>query len=425
VTSVPTPATGQNVRRHSFAALRHSGYRVYFIGNALAMMADSIEHVISYWVMFQKFHSPALGGFAVISHWVPFLLFGVWSGALADRFDPRRIIQLGMILFMGCSIAWAVLFVTDSLGMWQAMAILTVHGFAALLWGPASQVMIHDIVGTEYLASAIRLNATSRYLGLLAGPAIGGALLLAFGPALGLLINVTIYLPLTLWLVSAPYGPRFRTVPIISARIRGLSDLLATVATVAKIRVIAAMTLLTGAAALMVGNAYQAQMPEFARDLGHGDPGMLYGLLLGADATGAFIAGMVLEGSGWLQPRARTAFILAMGWCVAIGGFAAAPTYPFALVFLCAAGFLELSFNSMAQTLVQLNAPAPVRGRVIGLFGMAGIGLRSFSGATVGIGGSFIGVHLSLGISAVVLMTMIAGLALSLRTSGVPAPAGD
>ena len=39
------------------------------------MMADNIEHVISYWVMFQKFHSPALGGFAVICHWVPFLLF--------------------------------------------------------------------------------------------------------------------------------------------------------------------------------------------------------------------------------------------------------------------------------------------------------------------------------------------------------------
>ena len=52
------------------------------------MLADNIEHVISYWVMFQKFHSPALGGFAVISHWAPYLLFSVYSGALADRFDP-------------------------------------------------------------------------------------------------------------------------------------------------------------------------------------------------------------------------------------------------------------------------------------------------------------------------------------------------
>jgi MFS family permease len=412
-------------RRHSFAALHHRGYRAYFIGTALAMMADSIEHVISYWVMFQKFHSPALGGFAVISHWVPYLLFGVWSGALADRFDPRRIIQLAMILFMGCSLAWATLFVTGSLTIWWAVSILIVHGIAALLWGPASQVLIHDIVGTEHLASAIRLNATSRYLGLLAGPAVGGAILLAFGPAHGLLINVAIYSPLALWLMRAPYGPRYRTVPIIAVRIRGLADLMATVATVARIRVIAAMTMLTGAAALMVGNAYQAQMPEFARDLGHGDPGVLYSLLLGADATGAFVAGMVLEGSGWLQPRARTAFVLAMLWCIAICGFAASPGYPSALVFLCAAGFLELSFNSMAQTLVQLNAPSAVRGRVIGLFGMSGIGLRAFSGVTVGIGGSFLGIHLSLGLCALILIVVIAALAASLRTARVPVPAGD
>jgi MFS family permease len=67
---------------------------------SLVMMADSVEHVISYWAMYQKFHSPALGGFAVISHWVPFLVFGVWVGALSDRFDPRRIIQIGMLLFI-------------------------------------------------------------------------------------------------------------------------------------------------------------------------------------------------------------------------------------------------------------------------------------------------------------------------------------
>ena len=79
------------------------------------MMADSIEHVISYWIMFQKFQSPALGGFAVLSHWLPFLLFSVYSGALADRFDPRRLIQIGMLLFMAASLGWGVLFLTDTL----------------------------------------------------------------------------------------------------------------------------------------------------------------------------------------------------------------------------------------------------------------------------------------------------------------------
>ena len=51
----------------SFAALRQPRFRTYFIGASLAMMADSIEHVISYWIIFQKFQSPALAGFAVLS----------------------------------------------------------------------------------------------------------------------------------------------------------------------------------------------------------------------------------------------------------------------------------------------------------------------------------------------------------------------
>ena len=64
----------------AFAAFRQTGFRYFFVGNATAMMADNVEHVISYWVMFQKFHSPELGGFAVISHWVPFLLFSGYVG---------------------------------------------------------------------------------------------------------------------------------------------------------------------------------------------------------------------------------------------------------------------------------------------------------------------------------------------------------
>ena len=139
----------------SFAALRHPRFRAYFFYAALAMMADSIEHVISYWIIFQKFESPALGGFAVVSHWLPFLLFSVYSGALADRFDPRRIIQLGMALFMAVSLGWGLLFLTGTLEMWHAAVLLVLHGLAGVLWSPAAQVLIHDIVDDERLHSTM------------------------------------------------------------------------------------------------------------------------------------------------------------------------------------------------------------------------------------------------------------------------------
>src|SRR5689334_5879601 len=378
------------------------------------MMADSVEHVISYWIMFQKFHSPALGGFAMLSHWLPFLFFSVYSGALADRFDPRRIIQLGMLCFMDASLGWGLLFATDSLRMWHAMALLVLHGFAGVLWTPASLLLIHEIVGTGQLQSAVRLNATSRWLGLLFGPAVGGALLLALGPSHGILLNVLIYLPLLWWLWKAPYGPRFRKEPppgrVEKTAVRGLADIVSTARGIAGNRTIVSMMLLAGLASLFVGNGYQPQMPEFAGDLGHGDADISYGMLLAADAAGALVAGLALEARGLLQARARTAFVLAMLWCCTIAGFAASSLYPLALALLFVAGFLELSFNAMAQTLVQLHAPAHIRGRVIGLYQVGALGMRAFSGVTIGVLGGVIGIHRSLALSALALLAVIAGL---------------
>ncbi len=405
----------------SFAALRHPGFRAYFITAALAMMADSIEHVISYWIMFQKFHSPALGGFAVLSHWLPFLFLSVWSGALADRFDPRRIIQMGMLFFMAASLGWGVLFLTDTLEMWHAAALLVIHGFAGVLWTPASQLLIHDIVGTAQLQSAVRLNATSRWLGLLFGPAVGGSFLLAFGPAHGILLNALIYLPLLWWLWKAPYGPRFRKEKAPARAVRGLADIVLTLREVAGDRTIVSMILLAGAASLFVGNGYQPQMPEFANDLGHGDADLSYSMLLAADAAGALVAGLLLESRGLLQAKPRSACVLAMLWCCAIGGFAASRSYSLALALLFAVGFLELSFNAMAQTLAQLRAPAHIRGRVIGLYHMGALGMRAFSGVTIGIGGSLIGIHWSLALSAIALLAIITGLlAFTLRAAPSP-----
>ena len=144
MTDAPSPAPSAP---RSFAAIRHPGFHAQFITYVLAMMADNIEHVISYWVVFQKFHSPALAASPCVSHWLPFLLFSVASGALADRFDPRRVIQIGMGLFILASLAWGYFFITDTLQMWQAMVILVIHGCAGVLWQTPNQMLLYDIVG--------------------------------------------------------------------------------------------------------------------------------------------------------------------------------------------------------------------------------------------------------------------------------------
>lgn len=398
-------------KRRAFAAMRHVRFRWFFGTYILAMMADNIEHVISYWVMYQKFHSPALGGFAVLSHWLPFLFFSIPMGGLTDRIDPRRLIQIGMTGFICVSLTWGYLFATDSLQMWQAMLLLILHGCSGVFWQTPSQLLLHAMVEPEDVQSAVRLNATARYLGVLVGPAVGGIMLVWLGPTKGIFLNACYFVPVILWLARVHY----RRESAGRSAVRGLADVASTLGEIGKRPAIVAMTLLAAAASGFIGNSYQAQMPNFAVDLGHGDPGAAYSTLLAADAAGALTAGFLLETLGGFRTAATTALLLAMGWCLALGGFALTGTYPLAIGLLFCAGFFELSFSSMAQTVVQVEAPADIRGRVLGVFAMASLGCRAFAGITVGLIGSLFGVHVSLALAAGVLFVVVSGLFLRNR----------
>ncbi|MGE5059987.1 MAG: MFS transporter [Betaproteobacteria bacterium] len=397
-----SPITTQKV---AFAALQHRHFRGFFFSTMLAMMADNIEHVISYWVLFQKFQSPVLAGFAVISHWTPFLFLSVYFGGLADRHDCRRLIQIAQVMYMFVSAAWAFFFFTGTIEVWHACVLLVIHGVAGVFWTPAEQLIIHDIVGPEDLPSAVRLNATSRQLGILFGPAVGGGLLLWLGPSAGLVVNALIYLPFTIWLAIVPYTGHTRegAVPRRALHWRDAFDIMREIA---DNRPIVTMIVLGGAASLFVGNAFQANMPEFAHDLGTDKADFAYSALLAANAAGSVFGGFVLDGKGWLPPSAKSAIACAILWCLTMTAFAFSKSYPLSLCLLFVAGALNLSFYSIAQTIVQLEAPLALRGRLIGLFSMSAYGLRAFSGFTVGVVGGLIGIHWSLALSSMILLAV-------------------
>ena len=237
---------------------------------------------------------------------------------------------------------------------------------------------------------------------------MGSVIMRTLGPTQGIFVNTVFYLPLLLWLVSAPYGRHFRGAATGPKRaVRGLADIIHTLRDVREMPVVAAMVLLAGAASFFIGNSYQAQMPGFAQDLGHGDPGTAYTLLLGADAAGALLAGILLETRGtWLRTVPTSAMKIALLWGCALFTFSFMRAYPAAILVLFMAGFLELSFSSMTQALVQLHAPDNIRGRVLGLFSMSASGLRAFSGITVGLLGSVTNTHMSLALSAVAFVTV-------------------
>jgi MFS family permease len=410
----PAPETPGTAPARKFAALRNRDCRPYLFGAGLSMMADNVEHVITYWVLWQKFHSPALAGFEVISHWVPFLLFSVYFGSLADRRDCRRLIQAAQVLFMAVSAAWGVLFLTGSLQVWEACVLLVLHGCAGSLWTPGEQLMLHDFVGQEDLPSAVRLNATFRSLGVLFGPVVGSALLLGLGPTVGIFANIAFYLPLTLFLFRTKFTGHTRDGGVVRPRV-GVLDSLRVFREVRSNHTMVSMILLAGLGSFFVGASMQTSMPIFAHDLGAGDAGLTYGVLLFANGVGGVIGGVLLEATGRIKPTVKAAVVSTAVYGLTSLFFAATTSYPIAVVMLVVGGVANLAAMSIGQTVVQLLAPTADRGRVVGLYGMSSSGLRAGSGFTVGLAGAAIGVHWSLGLSAVALCLGTAAAALYVR----------
>jgi MFS family permease len=341
---------------------------------------------------------------------VPFLLFSVYAGSLADRYDCRKLIQISQGLFALASLAWAVLFLTGTLRVWHAAAILLIHGAAGVIGLPASQLIVYDIVGPERLPSAIRLNATSRYLAILFGPAVGGGLMLLLGPGQGLLANILIYVPFTLYLLRMPYTGHRRDPGARRATGLGLADIQRLLGEARADSRLLTMILLGGTTSFLVGNAFQAQMPEYAHHLGADEAGAWYSVLLAANAVGAIIGAVLLESSTFVTLSARAAILCALVWGVLMAVFPAAQNYPVAVLLLVLAGIFNVAFTSMAQTIVQLLAPPHLRGSMVGLFNTSMLGLRAGSGLTVGVLGALIGVQWSLTLSSAAVVLIAVGL---------------
>ena len=126
--------------------------------------------------------------------------------------------------------------------------------------------------------------------------------MLLFGPPAGLFINVVMYVPMIVFMFILPYTGHGRDDLGSSRALRfSLSGAIRLMRESAANPTILSMTLLGGATSLLVGNAFQAQMPEFAHDFGHDKQDWAYSVLLGANAAGAVIGGLLLEGTGLLK----------------------------------------------------------------------------------------------------------------------------
>ena len=280
-------------------------FRYYVSTSGLAMIADNMEHVLGYWVLWQLTGSPFWLGYAVFVHWLPFTLFSLYSGSLADRVSCRWLMQLAQVIYMLVSFSWGLLVLTGSLQLWHMAVLLVIHGMAGLIFTPSSMLVIYEMVGREKLLSAVSLNASLRPVASTLGPAIGGFLLWSVGPGFGFLINVLFYVPFSIFLLVLPYG---RTVE--ERKEKGWGFIVGGLTAVRQSPAIMAVMGVVAITALLIGNAVHAFVPAFTERLGVASTG--YSMLLSAHGIGALLGGLFLGWAGTtkLRPAMVTAGVL-------------------------------------------------------------------------------------------------------------------
>lgn len=367
--------------RRSFQSLEEPAYRAWFFSQVLSASGTMTQSVAIAWFLLRLTGNSVYLGLMGTFTFLPVMVLGPHAGALVDRVDRRKLLVVTQSAFAVLAAAAAAIIAAGVAQAWMLFLITLVTG---TVFGPdqtARQVYVVDLVGTDRVASAIGLYEVILNVSRVAGPALGGALLATVGVAACCAVNAASYLiPL---FVLLRYRPAHAPTAISgtadgAGRSRvSLRDGIRFAWGHGPIRVCVGLAAASG----MLFNLGVA-LPVLATRTFHLGGGG-YGLMMSVFGIGA-LPGALLTSAGGGRPTGRRVGVLALATAAAIGGTALAPTLWLAVAGLALVGLFSIWFIAAANTLVQLDAGAGMRGRMMGLWTMALPGTQVATGPFAG-----------------------------------------
>ena len=357
-------------------ALNHRDFRVFFAGQAVALVGAWMQQVAQAWLVLSLTDSPLRLGLVGSLTLTPVLLFALVGGAVADRLPKRRLLVLTQSILACQTLTLAVLIWTGHVAYSHVCVLALVWGIANTIDLPTRQSFVVDLVGRADVTNAVALNSAAFNLARIVGPAVGGLLLARAGVAPAYFINGAAFLVViaTLLLVRVRGAPQPRSAAGIGAEIR--AGLRYAVRTPRIVLVLALLFVIS----ITVFN-FSIYVPLVARNvLQRGPEG--FGLLMASVGVGA-IGGALTLGA-LPAPSLRllfvTAFLSAGGLLVmsVVAGFAAAAVALFAL------GWVSVIVVTGCNVALQLAAPDELRGRIMSLHTFIYGGVFPFGAFAVG-----------------------------------------
>jgi MFS family permease len=363
----------------TLSSLEHRNYRLLFFGTSLSHVGDFIQAMAQSWLVWTMTGSPFLLGVVGFCQALPRLLLGAVGGAFVDRVERRRLLMSTQILAMVQAFVFWALVYFSWIEFWHVLVLVLFLGTVNTVNQTARHSLINNLVPREDLMNAIALNSSMANLAKIIGPSLAGVLITIIGVAGCLFFNALSFLTIIGTLIVMEF-PQVKAKAKDEARfwhevsegyhfLRGQRRLFSII-------------LLTYGVAL-VGTPYSRFLPVFATDVLHAGPST-FGLLLAAPGIGAVVAGLGIASFSRLRRRMHFVAMSVYAFSVSLILFSFSRSLPLSILFLVLVGASNIAIRAVANTVVQMETPPDLLGRMLSLYFMDK-GLWSFG--TLFIGG--------------------------------------
>ncbi|MDZ4344669.1 MAG: MFS transporter [Candidatus Binatia bacterium] len=376
-------------------SLRHRNFRLLLEGALISSSGDFMQNVAQSWLVWELTRSPMAIGIVAFFDSIPRLLVGALGGAIADRFDRRRVLMITQTLAMiQAIILWLAVWY-QVIAFWHIVVLSFFLGVVNTINQTARQSLVNSLVPREDLLNAIGLQSSVFNFSKILGPTTGGIIIAYIGIADCFLVNALSFLALivNLQMMELPPWERKKDRQSIGADIK--EGFLYVRGSRRIFHIIAISYVMA-----MFGAPYNRFVPIFATNILHVGP-TGFGLLMSAPGFGATLAALTLASVKQMRVGIRWICIAVLGFALSLALFAFSHFFVLSLLFLAGVGFCQIAERALSNTAIQLETPPNLLGRVLSLFFMDR-GLWSLGSVFMGFSASAIGISWTFAICAIV-----------------------
>lgn len=384
-------------RAEMFRALRYRGFALLWTSSFLMGLGIWFEFIARAWLVLDITENSPLA-LSVMSFFgtAPVLFLSLFAGSIADKFDRRFL----LVLTQGTSLLGALLLgVLSSLHLiqvWHVFAISALRGFVNAFDQPVRQALVPGYVGRENVMNAIALSSAASNMTRILGPAAAGLVVGFFGISASFYLKAIVLVPAIVAILLMPRPPKMLAAS--ESVWRKFKDGVSYLRRSSEFKVLFLMETVPA----IFGIPYIVLLPFVARSVLQVGAEQT-GTLMAATGIGALVGSLCLASLGNFQRKGLLLLCAAFSFGAMVLFFAASPWFWLSFVALLGVGITNVTYTSMSNTLFQVITPEELRGRTMGVYTLASLGMTCIGYLQAGALAEAYGAPLALGLGGVVI----------------------